>query len=255
MDFSEPKIGQRFQEDTKYKRPFPSSGPSLKSGKQPSLALISLPPPKLEEGPNLWQTLRNRRSRREYGSSPLSLPELSNLLWATQGITEKADFPWYRTAPSAGALHPIDTYLVVNRVSGLDPGIYFLKIPEFSLEMKKQGDGSSILARAALDQDMAAAAAIGFVWVAVIPRCRQKYRQRAYRYIYLDCGHIAQNLYLAATALNLGCCSIAAFFDDEVNDLVGVDGREETVIYLATVGRKMGEEGIRKNGEMENKKR
>jgi len=79
--------------------------------------------------------------------------------------------------------------------------------------------------------------------VAVIPRCRQKYRQRAYRYIYLDCGHIAQNLYLSATALNLGCCSIAAFFDDEVNELVGVDGREETVIYLATVGRKLGEKG------------
>lgn len=238
MDFSEPKIGQQFQEETKYKRPFPSPGRPSKPVKLTSSALISLPPPKLDEGPNLWQVLRHRRSWRDYGLSPLSLQELSNLLWATQGITEKADFPWYRTVPSAGALHPIDTYLVVNRVAGLEPGIYFLKIPEFSLEIKRQGDCSKILAHAALDQEMAAAAGVGFVWVAVIDRCRQKYRQRAYRYIYLDCGHIAQSLYLAATALDLGCCSIAAFFDDEVNDLVGVDGQEETAIYLATVGRK-----------------
>jgi len=164
--------------------------------------------------------------------------ELSNLLWATQGITEKAFGPWYRTAPSAGALHPIDTYLVVNRVQGLEPGIYFFDVLEFSLVLKRTGDFSGPIAQAALNQDMARTAAVVFVWVAVIQRSRQKYRQRAYRYIYLDCGHIAQNLYLAATALDLGCCGIAAIFDDEVNDLVGVDGQEETAIYLAMVGKK-----------------
>jgi SagB-type dehydrogenase family enzyme len=104
--------------------------------------------------------------------------------------------------------------------------------------MKNKGDFSLQIAQAALDQDIAREAAVVFVWVAVIHRSRQKYRQRAYRYIYLDCGHIAQNLYLAATAMGLGCCGIAAFFDDEVNNLIEADGLEETAIYLATVGRK-----------------
>ena len=127
---------------------------------------------------------------------------------------------------------------MVNRVESLDPGIYFLDVAGFSLEKRKEGDFSLSIGRAALEQELARTAAVVFVWVAVIERSRQKYRQRAYRYIYLDCGHIAQNLYLAATAMNLGCCGIAAFFDDEVNDLVGVDGQEETSIYLATVGKK-----------------
>jgi SagB-type dehydrogenase family enzyme len=109
---------------------------------------------------------------------------------------------------------------------------------EFSLTLKRAGAFSGPIAQAALNQEIAQSAAVVFIWVAVIQRSRQKYRQRAYRYIYLDCGHIAQNLYLAATALGLGCCGIGAIFDDEVNDLVGVDGQEETAIYLATVGKK-----------------
>jgi SagB-type dehydrogenase family enzyme len=110
----------------------------------------------------------------------------------------------------------------------------------FGLEKKRIGDYSSRIAAAALDQEVARAAAVVFVWVAVIHRSRQKYQQRAYRYIYLDCGHIGQNLYLAATSMDLGCCGIAAFYDDEVNDLVGVDGQEETAVYLAAVGKKGG---------------
>ena len=238
MDSSEPKIGQRFQQGTKYYRPSYRSKPPEKFPEVSPPRTISLPPPALDSGPGLWKVLRERRSIREYSSIPLSLKDLSNLLWATQGITEKAFAPWYRTAPSAGALHPIDTYLVVNRVEGMETGIYFFEVVEFSLTLKRAGDFSGPIAQAALNQDIARSAAVVFVWVAVIQRSRQKYRQRAYRYIYLDCGHIAQNLYLAATALGLGCCGIAAIFDDEVNDLVGVDGQEETAIYLATVGKR-----------------
>jgi len=238
MDLSEEKIGSRFQQETKYARlSYLSKGP----GKPAEAVLpetISLPSPSLEGGPDFWKVLQKRRSIREYTPAPLALTDLSSLLWGTQGVTKKDFSTWYRTVPSAGALHPIDTYLVVNRVEGLDPGIYFLDVAGFSLEARKKGDFSLAIARAALEQEMARAAAAVFVWVAVVERSRQKYRQRAYRYIYLDCGHIAQNLYLAATALNLGCCGIAAFFDDEVNDLVGVDGHEETAVYLATIGRK-----------------
>jgi SagB-type dehydrogenase family enzyme len=238
MDLSEMKIGQRFQQETKYYRPAHRSKPPERVAEFLQTRKIPLPPPHLDGGPSLWKALRERRSIRDYSPAPLSLKDLSALLWATQGITEKAFAPWYRTAPSAGALHPIDTYLVVNRVEGMEPGIYFFEVVEFSLILRREGDFSGPIARAALDQEIAQSAAVVFVWVAVIQRSRQKYRQRAYRYIYLDCGHIAQNLYLAATALGLGCCGIAAIFDDEVNDLVGVDGQEETAIYLATVGKK-----------------
>jgi SagB-type dehydrogenase family enzyme len=238
MESSEQKIGQRFQQGTKYTRPSSLAGSAERAAEPVSSRMISLPAPSLETGPNFWKILKRRRSSRDYTLAPLSVSEMSNLLWATQGITQEASSPWYRTVPSAGALHPIDTYLVSNRVDGLDPGVYFLNVTGFSLEMKRKGDFSQQIARAALDQEMAQAAAVVFVWVAVISRSSQKYRQRAYRYIYLDCGHIGQNLYLAATAMGLGCCGIAAFFDDEVNNLVGVDGQEETAIYLATVGKK-----------------
>lgn len=238
MDFTGQEIGQRFQQETKYARPSSLAGTAGKTAEAASPQIVSLPAPSLEAEPNFWKVLQQRRSIRDYTPAPLALKELSNLLWATQGITEEVFSPWYRTVPSAGALHPIDTYLVVNRVEGLDPGLYFLNVTDFSLEMKNSGDFSLQIAQAALDQDIAREAAVVFVWVAVIHRSRQKYRQRAYRYIYLDCGHIAQNLYLAATAMGLGCCGIAAFFDDEVNNLIEADGLEETAIYLATVGRK-----------------
>jgi SagB-type dehydrogenase family enzyme len=238
MEISELKIGQRFQEETKYFRPSYRPGKPAKPPKPPSLGIISLPGPQIDNGPSLWKALRKRRSIRDYIREPISRSELSTLLWATQGITEIAPSPWFRTAPSAGALHPIDTYLMVNRVEELEPGIYFLHIADFSLELKKQGDFSAQIAEAALDQVVVRTAAVVFIWVAVIYRSSQKYRQRAYRYIYLDCGHIGQNLYLAATAMSLGCCGIGAFFDDEINEVVGVDGQEETAIYLATVGKK-----------------
>lgn len=239
MKFSEKMIGLRFQEETKYTRSFPSR--SARSKIQIlTPKIISLKQAQMDKGPNVWEVLRRRRSIREYSRTPLSPDELSNLLWATQGLTEKSASPWYRTAPSAGALHPIDTYLIINRVEDLEAGIYFFHIPDFKLVMKQKGDFSAPIAQAALDQSAVRDAAVVFVWVAVIRRSRQKYRQRAYRYIYLDCGHICQNLYLAATAMNLGCCGLGAFFDDEVNALVGVDGEEETAIYLATVGKKKG---------------
>jgi SagB-type dehydrogenase family enzyme len=238
MDSSEPKIGQRFQQETKYFRPSYVSRPPEKGGSPAPIKVIPLPPPSLGDGPGLWKAIRERRSIRDYRPDRLSQQDLAGLLWATQGVTEKVFVPWYRTSPSAGALHPIDTYLIANRVEGLQSGVYFFHVVEFSLALKRAGDFSRIISQAALNQDLAADAAVVFVWVAVIQRSRQKYRQRAYRYIYLDCGHIAQNLYLAAGALNLGCCGIAAFFDDEVNDLVGVDGQEETAIYLAAVGKK-----------------
>ena len=128
--------------------------------------------------------------------------------------------PWY----SAGVF------------TGLEPGIYHFRPHYFDLELLKKGDFSEECAKVALNQSMVKSAQVTFVWTAVVERSKWKYLQRAYRYIYLDAGHIGQNLYLAAEALRLGCCTIGAIFDEEANKLIDVDGINETVVYMATVG-------------------
>ncbi len=173
----------------------------------------------------------------------MSKRELAQLLWATQGIT-KASVPAYggklglRTAPSAGALFPIETYLCVNKVEGLEPGIYHYAIRSGGLERIKKGEFGSKLSDAALGQKMVAFSSVVFIWTALFERSKWKYKQRAYRYIFLDAGHIAQNLALAAEGLGLGSCQVAAFFDEEVNQLLQVDGKIESTIYLSVVGKR-----------------
>jgi SagB-type dehydrogenase family enzyme len=181
----------------------------------------------------------NRRSRRNYNSqNPLNLSILSNLLWATQGKTENIGEVNLRTTPSAGGLYPIETYLNVRFVENLQPGIYHFRPQFFDLEFLKSGDHSKMLSQAALHQEMIESAQITFIWTAIVERSKWKYLQRAYRYIYLDAGHIAQNLYLSGEALGLGVCGIGAFIDDEVAEVVGIDETEEIVVYLASVGWK-----------------
>jgi SagB-type dehydrogenase family enzyme len=237
-------IGEKFQQETKY-HPDKSIGHTLDWSRRPEpyknykspLAIIPLPDPDMKTGANLWQLLRGRRSRREYDAGR-SLKEgiLSTLVWATQGVTAKYGGFLFRTAPSAGGLYPVETYLFLRAVEGLEPGIYHFRAHVFDLEFLKKGDFSRELAEAALGQMIVLGAQVTFIWSAVVERSKWKYRQRAYRYIYLDAGHVAQNLYLAAEALGLGVCAIGALFDDKVNSIIGVDGVEETVIYMATVG-------------------
>jgi SagB-type dehydrogenase family enzyme len=238
------ETGERFQQETKYD-PERMEGHTLDWGRQPEpyksyeapLAIISLPEPDLTGGPDLWQLLHSRRSRREFDAGrSLTQAKLSALLWATQGVTARYGEFLFRTAPSAGGLYPIETYLFVRAVEGMEPGIYHFRPSFFDLEYLKKGDLGRDVAEAALGQRMVTAAQVTFIWTAIVERSRWKYRQRAYRYIYLDAGHIGENLYLAAGALGLGVCAIGAFFDDKANGIIGVDGIEETVIYLAAVG-------------------
>jgi SagB-type dehydrogenase family enzyme len=139
--------------------------------------------------------------------------------------------------PSAGALYPIETYVVVNRVEGLSPGIYHFSVKKAQLVLITEGSLGQDCSRAALGQAIIEGAACIFVWTAMVERSKWKYRERAYRYIYMDAGHIGQNLYLAATALGLGCCTVGAFFDEEVDQLIGIDGKSEISVYLGAVGR------------------
>ena len=237
-------VGLLFQEETKY-TPEKLQGhfldwdnfpPTYKDYKAP-LAVVELPEPELVADMTLWQVLRQRRSRRTYASDRL-LPKavLSTLLWATQGLTARYGDMYFRTAPSAGGLYPVETYLLVRAVEGLEPGIYHFRPHRYDLEFLKKGDVARPMARVALGQEIVSHAQVTFIWSAVLARGKWKYRERAYRYIYIDAGHIGQNLYLAAEALGLGACTIGAFFDDDANRIIDLDGKEETIIYMGCVG-------------------
>ncbi len=234
-------IGDRFQRETKYIRARPRAsraGPMTEAGRQPSAAG---PPIRLDSsatagGMTLWEALARRRSVRTFREVPLSFAALSQLVWAAQGVTCRASGYEFRTAPSAGALYPVETYIAAHSVEGLRSGIYHHDVPGRALALVTAGDFREAVAEAALGQEFTASAAAVFIWTAVFARSKVKYRERAYRYVYLDAGHIAQNLALAAVALGLGSCQIAALFDDEANDLVGADGIEESVIYMSAVG-------------------
>lgn len=235
------EIGDEFQQKTKYSRY--SINKEFVFYKKPSLyksypnsKKIFLEKPIALSKSTLDDVLKKRKSVRDFSDEPISQNQLSYLLWASTGIQRKEYGYEFRTTPSAGALYPIETYLVINKVEEINSGVYHYAIKDHALEQLKQGDFSVDIAKAALDQYMCKSACVVFIWTAVFNRCKCKYGQRAYRYIYLDAGHIAQNLALASTSLELGCCHIAALYDDEVNKIINVDGNEESVVYMSVVG-------------------
>lgn len=236
-------IGGRFHEETKYTAGHMGYGLDWQSMPEPyknyasPIGTIALPEPPTGRAANLWEVFGRRRSTRAFSPErSLSLGLLSLLLWSTQGITAKEGEWSFRAAPSAGALYPIETYILARAVEGLEQGIYHFRPHMFDLEFIRSGDFAMPLAEAALGQDMIRQAQATFMWTAIVERSRWKYRQRAYRYIYVDAGHIAENLYLAGTAAGLGVCAVGAFFDDQVNGLIAIDGVEEVTVYLAAVG-------------------
>ncbi len=238
-------IGERFQEETKYVRGKLGGGYHFRRLRPepvksyPDAPKISLQPPAYQEGPPIWETIGERRSLRNFSRDPVDFSEISQMLWAAQGIT-RSEMGWgFRTAPSAGALYPVETYVSAQNVSGIECGVYHYSPREQELELLKPGHFGARLAEAALDQDFIAQAGVVFCWTAVFARAAWKYGERAYRYVYLDAGHIAQNTALAAVALGLGSCQVAALYDDEVNALLAVDGNEESVLYLTAVGRSL----------------
>lgn len=235
-------IGARYQRETAYSRA------SLKGGSQdwanqpetykryPQATRTELEQPDPRGGAPLWRVLATRRSVRDYSDTPLRLGEVSQLLWASTGITLSAEGYGLRTAPSAGGLYPIETYLSVQAEGELPSGLYHYDIAGHALELLRPGDHRSQVAHAALDQPLAYRAPLVVLWSAVFARTTWKYRDRGYRYVYMEAGHVAQNLALAALGLGLVTCQIAAIFDDEANALLDVDGREESVIYMSIVG-------------------
>ena len=239
-----PNIGDKFFQETRYTRENLAKVRSDNSSHKPDLfkeysvkQRINLPPPQPPDNLlPLGKILQQRRSVRKFSSRPLTINQLSYLLWASDGISFSTGDFYLRTAPSAGALYPIETYILINRVEGIAPGLYHYAIKAHALETLKEGELGSDFARAAMGQRTCAEAPIVFIWTAIFQRTLYRYHERGYRYIYLDAGHIAQNMALNATAMGMVSCQIGAYFDDEIDKLLTLDGVSESVVYMSVAG-------------------
>lgn len=188
-------------------------------------------------GPPIEQVIARRRSVREYADRHVTLAELARLLRDANGITDERDPTLaFRAAPSSGALYPVEIYPIIFAVDGVPPGVYHYGVREHRLTLLRPGDVRAEVFQAALAQEMILNCDLVLVLTGLWPRVQWKYVERSYRYILLEAGHVGQNVYLAATALGLGPCGIGAFFDDQINRLLGLDEREEQSVYLLALG-------------------
>jgi len=216
--------------------------PAIQKPPRAGQALIALPDPgtfKTFHGTDLLEAIGRRRSRRRFRDLPLSLAELALLLWATQGVSEVlAPGSALRTVPSAGCRHAFESYLVVQKVATLEPGVYRYLPVEHALVFEHALENlPTRLARATLGQTFIATAAVTFVWTVLPYRMEWRYGLAAHRVIAMDVGHVCQNLYLACEAIGAGTCAVAAYHQQQMDELLQVDGDSEFTLYLAPVGK------------------
>ncbi len=243
-------IGKKFMELTSYL--YASVSDQMKGIPKPEVfkarqgEVIKLPNPQTirVEHNDFRAILEDRKSIREYSEIPISKDELSYLLWLTQGVKElketEKNSVTFRTVPSAGARHPFETYLYINRVEGVKPGFYFYNAGKHNLVLlDSEPETLENLWLACNRQNMVKGAAVNFIWSAIPNRTVWRYSARSWRYLYLDAGHVCQNLYLAGESINCGVCGIGAFIDEFINEYLGFDGENEFVIYLASLGKKV----------------
>ncbi|SCM83106.1 Nitroreductase [uncultured Sporomusa sp.] len=240
-------IGKEFMEKTKYKHLSPSDQeqglphPPVELELETAVSIIDLPDPrKYKADIALTQAIVQRVSARRYAAVPVSLSELSYLLWCTQGVKSvEPHLVTLRTVPSAGARHAFETYLLVNNVAGLAPGLYkFLAVDHQLAKLAFPENISTVITDACLRQRFVKTSAVTFIWTAAAYRMTYRYGQRGYRYLHLDAGHVCQNLYLAAETTDCGVCAIAAFDDDKLNQALGLDGEAQFAVYVAALGKK-----------------
>ncbi|MDK2783749.1 MAG: hypothetical protein PWQ32_1338 [Thermococcaceae archaeon] len=202
--------------------------------KTPSLILgcamkVELPAPRLKGEMSVEEAINLRKSIRKYKDEPLTLEEVSQILWAAYGINAWGK----RTSPSAGACYPFEVYVAVSKVEGLKPGLYHYDGKTHSLELVREGDLNKPLARACLNQRHVETAPINIIIVAHYERTTRRYGERGYRYVHIDAGHMGQNIYLQVTALKLGTVAVGAFIDEEVKKVLDVPGEP---LYIFPVG-------------------
>ncbi len=237
-------IGKRFMEGTRFENLGPSD--QMEGKDAPALSwlhegeTIALPDPKeLSVGDiKLCDAIKERESVRAYKDDSLSFAELSHTLWATQGVRKKGKHVALRMVPSAGARHAFETILYVRNVEGLEKGLYrYLPFEHALAPWDTPDDVENLLVDASLGQKMPGRAAVTLIWVADVYRMYWRYGERGYRYLHLDAGHVCQNLYLVAEQLDCGTVAMAAFDDAKMNRLLGLDGEDRFVIYLAPLGK------------------
>ncbi len=207
--------------------------------------IVSLPAVGKIEQPliTLSKAIEQRRSVRDYTEQALSQEELSFLLWATAWArdfrsNERMEIT-LRHVPSAGARHPLETYLDIRKVEGIKPGLYYYHPIKHCLVLLDSSPEKAVqIFDGCMRQGMVASAAVNIILSAVPYRTSWRYGQRGYRYLYLDAGHMGQNIHLAAEAIGAGACMIGAFLDEAMNEALSLDGTEEFVIYIASVGKK-----------------
>lgn len=201
-----------------------------------SSGILVLPIPALKGTVSVEEAIKLRRSVRKYSSEPLTIQEVSQLLWAAQGITDPNT--GFRAAPSAGATYPLEVYLIVgkNGVTGLEEGVYRYIPHGHKLEQTLKEDVRPKLVLAALGQDFIGKAPINIVITAVYERTTYRYGERGIRYVHMEVGHVGQNLHLQGVALGLGMVMVGAFFDDQVHSILNLP-KNQKPLYIIPVGR------------------
>jgi SagB-type dehydrogenase family enzyme len=190
---------------------------------------VLLPTPQTQGELSLEEALSQRRSIRDYAPEPLTLAEVGQILWAAQGITHPDG---YRTAPSAGALYPLEVYLVAGDVTDLPPGVYRYRPLKHELIPVQSGELRAPLCAASLGQESIEEAPAVVVITAVYERTARKYGQRARRYVHIEVGHAAQNVYLQAAADGLATVIVGAFHDEKVQSVLGLPADHEPLALM-----------------------
>ena len=237
-------LTDRIREEVNFSRSPQNQGEAPPPVQKPAPAgatVIPLPARDVWDIPacDLQTAIANRQSQLKFTGDPLTLIELSFLLWATQGVRKVLhEAAVLRTVPSAGYRHPFETYLAVMNVENLEPGFYrYLPLDNALVFVKNPANLPGHLAAATHGQSFAGQAAVTFIWTVIPERTEWRYAEASYKVIALDAGHVCQNLYLACEAISAGTCAIAAYNQSLVDHLLGVDGEEEFSIYLAPVGK------------------
>lgn len=216
--------------------------PPLQKPAPEGAPIVELPVPKtVQVGEvSVFEAISSRRSHRRFNPSPLTLNELAFLLWATQGVQRvvRDGVASLRTVPSAGARHPFETYLVVNRVTDLEPGLYrYLHLDHKLCFLRSDSALPAKVTEACLGQEFVGQAAAVFTWTTVPYRTEWRYSVFSHKVIAIDAGHMCQNLYLACEAISAGTCGVGAYHQHKMDALLGVDGEDEFTIYVAPVGK------------------
>ncbi len=202
----------------------------------PDAPYITLPKPGAVRGLPTEVAIQQRRSVRTYSGHPLTLDELSRLLYNTGSERSHQWGSPRRTAPSSGALYPIETYLIVHNVEGLASGIYHYAVEDHGLHQVRTGDFRRAIVRQGVSQGFLGTCNVVVVFTSIFQRMRWKYQQRSYRYGLLEAGHLGQNLCLAATSMGLGTCCVGAYYDHDLDAMLGIDGTDEASLYIIAAG-------------------